>query len=252
MRIDLSNTSVLVTGASRGIGAAVARAMGKAGARVALQYRDQQQQAAALAQQIGASAELFRADLSQAQQCAALWDAVTARFGRVNTLVNNAGVAISSPLEGAAADWLEGWETTMAVNLRAPAILCRLAIEHFRARGGGRIINISSRAAFRGDQPPYLAYAASKGGLVALTRSIARGFGKAGIVAFNVAPGFTRTDMAQGFLDQYGEDYATSDIALSRLTEPDDIAPFVVFLASGLGDHSTGCTIDVNAGSYVH
>ncbi|HEV2269696.1 MAG TPA: SDR family oxidoreductase [Steroidobacteraceae bacterium] len=252
MQIDLSNTSVLVTGASRGIGAAVARAMGKAGARVAIHCRDQRQQAAALAQEIGASAEVFQADLSQAEECTALWHAVTARFGHVSTLVNNAGVAISSALEGATADWLRGWETTMAVNLRAPAILSRLAIEHFRARGGGRIINISSRAAFRGDQPPYLAYAASKAGLVALTRSIARGFGKTGIVAFNVAPGFTRTDMAQGFLDQYGEDYATSDIALQRLTEPDDVAPFVVFLASGLGDHSTGCTIDVNAGSYVH
>src|SRR5215469_6785373 len=252
MRIDLSNTSVLVTGASRGIGAAVARAMGKAGARVAIHYRDRRQQAAALAQQIGASAEIFQADLSKAEQCAALWSAVMTRFGQVNTLVNNAGVAISSPLEGPTADWLEGWEATMAVNLRAPAILSRLAIEHFRASGGGRIINISSRAAFRGDQPPYLAYAASKAGLVALTRSIARGFGKAGILAFNVAPGFTRTEMAQGFLDQYGEDYATNDIALQRLTEPDDIAPFVAFLASGLGEHSTGCTIDVNAGSYVH
>jgi 3-oxoacyl-[acyl-carrier protein] reductase len=252
VEIDLSNTSALVTGASRGIGAAVASAMGKAGAKIAIHYRDQRERATALAEQIGASAEVFQADLSKAEECVALWQAVCARFGRVNTLVNNAGVAISSPLESATEDWLAGWDTTMAVNLRAPAILSRLAIEHFLEGGGGRIINISSRAAFRGDQPPYLAYAASKGGLVALTRSIARGFGKAGILAFNVAPGFTRTDMAQDFLDQYGEDYATSDIALQRLTEPDDVAPFVVFLASGLGDHSTGCTIDINAGSYVH
>ncbi len=252
MQIDLSNTSVLVTGASRGIGAAVARAMGNAGARVAIHYRDRREQASALAAQIGASAEVFQADLSRAEECTALWQAVVARFGRVSTLVNNAGVALSSALESATEDWLEGWDTTLAVNLRAPAILCRLAIGHFQTQGGGRIINISSRAAFRGDQPPYLAYAASKGGLVALTRSIARGFGKAGILAFNVAPGFTRTDMAQEFLDQYGEDYVAGDIALRRLTEPEDIAPFVVFLASGLGDHSTGCTIDVNAGSYVH
>lgn len=252
MRIDLGNTSVLVTGASRGIGAAVARAMGKAGARVAIHYRAQRQQATALAQEIGAAAEVFQADLSRVEECTALWDAVSTRFGRIDTLVNNAGIAISSPMESATGDWLQGWEATMAVNLRAPAVLSKLAIEHFRARGGGRIINISSRAAFRGDQPPYLAYAASKGGLVALTRSIARGFGKAGILAFNVAPGFTRTDMARDFLDEYGEDYVVGDIALRRLTEPDDVAPFVVFLASGLADHATGCTIDVNAGSYVH
>lgn len=252
MQIDLSNTGVLVTGASRGIGAAIASAMAKAGARVAIHYNDQRQKAEALAGQIGAGAEIFQADLSRAEECAALWNAVTARFGRVSTLVNNAGIAISSPLEGETGGWLGAWDTTMAVNLRAPAMLSKLAIGHFLGQGGGRIINISSRAAFRGDQPSYLAYAASKGGLVALTRSIARAFGKAGIVAFNVAPGFTRTEMAQDFIDQYGEDYASSDIALRRLTEPDDIAPFVVFLASGLADHSTGCTIDVNAGSYVH
>jgi 3-oxoacyl-[acyl-carrier protein] reductase len=252
MRIDLSGTSVLVTGGSRGIGAAVVRAMGQAGARVAIHYKSRRQQAIALAEQIGATAEVFQADLSRTEECAALWKDVVARFGRVSTLVNNAGIAISSPLERATRDWLQEWDDTMAVNLRAPAILSRLAIEHFTAQGGGRIINISSRAAFRGDQPPYLAYAASKAGLVALTRSIARGLGKAGILAFNVAPGFTRTEMAQPFLDEYGEQYVAGDIALKRLTEPDDIAPFVVFLASGLGDHSTGCTIDVNAGSYVH
>ena len=252
MHIDLSNTSVLVTGASRGIGAAVACAMGKAGAKVALHYRDQRERTTALAAQIGPGAEVFQADLSRVEECTALWKAVAARFGRVTTLVNNAGIAISSALDAATGPWVEGWDTTMAVNLRAPALLSKLAIEHFLQKGGGRIINISSRAAFRGDQPAYLAYAASKGGLVALTRSIARGFGKSGILAFNVAPGFTRTDMAKDFLDQYGEDYATNDIALQRLTEPDDIAPFVVFLASGLGDHATGCTIDINAGSYVH
>lgn len=252
MQIDLSNTSVLVTGASRGIGAAIARAMGGAGARVAIHYREQRERATALARQIGASAEVFQADLSQPEECTALWSQVAAHFGRVDTLVNNAGIAISSPLDGASQDWLAKWDATMAVNLRAPSLLTKLAIAHFQQKGGGRIINISSRAAFRGDQPAYLAYAASKGGLVALTRSIARGFGKAGILAFNVAPGFTRTEMAQDFLDQYGEDFATNDIALQRLTEPDDIAPLVVFLASGLADHSTGCTIDVNAGSYVH
>ncbi len=252
MQIDLTNTNVLVTGASRGIGAAIARAMGSAGARVAVHYRDQRARALTLAAQVGHGSEAFQADLADSTACAALWHDVMSRFGRIHTLINNAGIAVSSPLEGDLAGWAAGWDATMAVNLRAPAMLTKLAIEHFVGLGGGRIINISSRAAFRGDQPSYLAYAASKAGLVALTRSVARGFGKGGVLAFNVAPGFTRTDMARDFIERYGEDHASGDIALTRLTTPDDVAPIVVFLASGLADHATGCTIDVNAGSYVH
>jgi 3-oxoacyl-[acyl-carrier protein] reductase len=251
MNIDLTGKNVLVTGASRGIGAAIARCMGNAGARVALHYRRERDAAAALAHEIGRGAESFAADLQSPSECQRLWGAVLQRFGHVDVLVNNAGIALSSPLDQSLEDWLEQWDETLAVNLRAVALLCRLAVAHLKERGGGRIINISSRAAFRGDQPDYLAYAASKGGLVALTRSIARYFGKAGITAFNVAPGFTRTEMAQAFFDQYGADYGTSDIALTRLTEPDDIAPTVAFLASGLADHATGSTIDLNAASYV-
>ena len=174
-----------------------------------------------------------------------------ARFGTVHALVNNAGVAIGSPLTGTTEDWLADWNQTLAVNLTAAGLLCRAALAHFQKQHNGRIVNIASRAAFRGDAPDYLAYAASKGGMVALSRSIARGFGKQGIKAFVLAPGFTRTEMAQLFIDQYGEQIATSDIALERLTEPDDIAPTVVFLLSGLADHATGTSIDLNAGSYV-
>ncbi|MGB5303332.1 MAG: SDR family oxidoreductase, partial [Gemmatimonadota bacterium] len=148
--------------------------------------------------------------------------------------------------------WREDWDLTMAVNLRAVELLSRLAIDHFQQHDGGRIINIASRAAFRGDTPEYMTYAASKGGVVALTRSMARGFGKAGICAFVVAPGFVRTEMAQEVIDEHGEERVTGDLALDRLTEPADVAPLVVLLASGLADHATGGTFDVNAGSYVH
>ena len=251
MKIDLSGKTALVTGGSRGIGAAIVRRMAEAGARVAIHYGRNREAAEVLAREMGAGAQAFGADLERSDSCGKLWRDVVARFGRVDILVNNAGVAVSAPLEQDEADWLAAWDKTMAVNLTAAGLLCREALAHFGETGEGRIVNIASRAAFRGDQPAYFAYAASKGGLVALTRSIARGFGKAGVTAFTVAPGFTRTEMAQDFIDQYGEDYAISDLALGRLTEPDDVAPTVVFLASGLADHATGATIDINAASYV-
>jgi NAD(P)-dependent dehydrogenase (short-subunit alcohol dehydrogenase family) len=251
MSIDFEGRAVLVTGASRGIGAAIARAFAGAGARVGVHYGRNRAAAEALARELGGGAEVFQADLARSEDCGRLWAEAVERFGRIEALINNAGVAIRARLDATTPVWLEAWDATMAVNLRATALLSRSAIAHFEAHGGGRIVNIASRAAFRGDTPDYLAYASSKAGMVALTRSIARGFGPKGIMAFTVAPGFTRTEMAQDFIDLYGEEIASGDIALSRLTEPEDIAPTVVFLASGLADHATGSTIDINAGSYV-
>jgi 3-oxoacyl-[acyl-carrier protein] reductase len=252
MQLDLTGKNILVTGASRGIGKAIAEALAKSGARVAVHYNANKEEAETLASQMGGGSQAFGADLGTGQGPLDLWKAVEASFGSVDVLVNNAGVAISSDIAKDDIEWLHDWGHTMMVNLNASALLCKKAIAHFQQRGGGRIISISSRAAFRGDTADYMAYAASKGGMVALSRSIARAFGKQGIKAFTVAPGFTRTDMAQDFMDQYGEDYALNDIALNQLTEPADIAPTIVFLASGLADHATGCTIDINAGSYVH
>jgi NAD(P)-dependent dehydrogenase (short-subunit alcohol dehydrogenase family) len=140
----------------------------------------------------------------------------------------------------------------MDINTRASAILIRSAIPHFKQHGGGKIINIASRAAFRGDTEEYLAYAASKGAMVSLSRSVARAYGKDNITSFVIAPGFVRTDMAQDAIDAYGEDYVVGGLALNKLTEPKDVAPMVVLLASGLADHATGTSIDINAASYVH
>ncbi|MDB6091938.1 MAG: 3-oxoacyl-[acyl-carrier protein] reductase [Gammaproteobacteria bacterium] len=251
MEISLAGQTALVTGASRGIGAAIARRLGASGARVAIHYGQGREAAESLARQIGQGACAFGADLAEPGACASLWADVESHYGAIHALVNNAGIAVKSALSATTDAWLADWNRTLAVNLTATGLLSRAGLAHFQKQGGGRIVNIASRAAFRGDQPDYLAYAASKGGMIALTRSIARGFGKAGIKAFIVAPGFTRTEMAQAFIDQYGEDYATSDIALDRLTEPDDIAPTVAFLLSGLADHATGTTIDLNAASYV-
>ena len=127
----------------------------------------------------------------------------------------------------------------------------RLAIKQFQQTSGGRIINISSRAAFRGDTGDYLAYAASKGGMISLTKTIARSFGKDNIKAFSIAPGFVRTPMAQGYIDKFGEKDILNEISLPKLTEVEDVAPLITFMASGKMDHATGCTIDINAGSYM-
>lgn len=251
MNINLSGQAILVTGASRGIGKAVAEALGAAGARVAVHYNRNAEPAIALAASLGNGSQAFQADLEQPEACSGLMAAVIASFGKVDCLINNAGIAEMSPLE-AETDWIASWQRTMAVNLTAVGILSRAALMHFRERKSGRFIHISSRAAFRGDTPEYLAYASSKGGLVALSRSLARYFGKEGIVSFLLAPGFVRTDMAQDFVDEYGEEYVLNDLALNKLTEPADLAPMCVLLASGLSDHATGCTIDINAGSYVH
>ena len=127
----------------------------------------------------------------------------------------------------------------------------KVFIDQAKAQQNGRIVMISSRAAFRGDTTDYLAYAASKGALVSLTRSIARHYGKEGIKAFLIAPGFTKTDMANEILSVYGEDFALKDIALKELARPEDMAPMVTLLCSGLADHATGTSIDINSGSYV-
>lgn len=252
MHIDLKGRVVLVTGASRGIGRALAEGLAVSGATVAAHFNSGSREAESLVDSLGNDSAAFQADLADTESCERLFKSVVATYGRLDVLVNNAGVALEIPLECSTESWVRDWDRTIAVNLRAVELLSRLAIVHFQERGGGRIVNVASRAAFRGDIPEYMAYAASKGGVVALTRSIARAFGRDGICAFVIAPGWVRTQMAQDFIDEYGEEAATADLALDRMTEPADLAPLVVLLAGGLADHATGGTFDVNAGSYVH
>ncbi len=252
MHIDLTGKTILVTGASRGIGRSLAEGLAGAGATVAAHFNQSRAATETLVETLGHDARAFQADLAEPASCEHLFDTVVETYGRLDVLVNNAGIALKMPFDMATDEWQRGWDLTMAVNLRAVDLLSRLAVRHFLQHDGGRIINVASRAAFRGDRPEYMTYAASKGGVVALTRSIARAFGKAGICAFVLAPGFVRTEMAQEFIDECGEDHVADELALDRLTEPADLTPLVVLLASGLADHATGSTFDVNAGSYVH
>jgi len=250
MQINLKGQRILVTGASRGIGHSIVRQLIGAGAVVAVHYNNAKNAATELAA-TGEGSIAIGADLSVDRDRAELIDRVVDALGGIDCLVNNAGIALSSPIDEPLDDWAEKWSRTQDVNLLAAAVLSREAINVFRRTGGGRLIFVASRAAFRGDTIDYLAYAASKGGMVSLSRSIARGFGKDGVKSFVVAPGFVRTEMAEDFIRQYGDEIAMRDIALDRLTEPGDVAPIVAFLASGMADHATGTSIDVNAASYV-
>jgi NAD(P)-dependent dehydrogenase (short-subunit alcohol dehydrogenase family) len=215
-------------------------------------YRGREEEARAWAERIGRGATVFQADFSEAGSAGALWNEAIEVFGRIDGLVNNAGIARGVPIDVEEERWRRVWDDTMAVNLGAAAELSRRAVGHFTEEGGGRIVTIASRAAFRGDEPEYLAYAASKGGLVALMRSIARGFGEEGVRAFILAPGYTDTEMIEPFVERYGRAIAEGDAVLDRMTRPEDVAPMAAFLLSGAADHATGTTIDINAGSYIH
>lgn len=251
MNIDLTSKRILVTGASRGIGKAIAEQLVKSGAMVLAHYNHNPVKLEGLNKEELERVESIKADLGDAEETVRLFKQATSD-GNIDVIVNNAGVAIDSDPDGAIEDFIRDWQQTMTVNLQSVGILSTLAVNHFKEIGGGIIINISSRAAFRGDTRDYMAYATSKGGIVSLTRSIARAYGKQNIAAFIIAPGFVKTDMANEAIDLYGEEFVKNDIALPELTEPDDLAPLVTLLASGMANHATGGTFDVNAGSYVH
>ena len=167
-------------------------------------------------------------------------------------LINNAGIFIEAQFEDSDEDWMAKWDKTQQVNLRSMALISKWAINAWKERGvEGRIINIASRAGVRGDTGEYAAYAASKAGMIAFTKSIARSLGKDGITAYSIAPGFVNTDMAQGSIEVYGEDYLTKDLALDSIAPPEQIAEMVLLLASGKLTHATGQTFHIKSGSYL-
>lgn len=227
-------THILLTGASRGIGAAIAAAFSTPDVRLV-----------ALSSKHG--------DLADAETPARLWDNALARLdGRIDVLVNNAGVFEANPIDADDDAWMAGWERTMRINLTASADLCRRAVLHWQERGSsGRIVNIASRAAYRGDSPAHWHYAASKAGMVAMTKTIARGYAKDGILAFAICPGFTMTGMADDYLASRGGDKLLADIPLGRVAMPEEIAEMARWCALDAPSSMTGAVLDANGASYV-
>jgi 3-oxoacyl-[acyl-carrier protein] reductase len=227
-------THILLTGASRGIGAAIAAALATPDVRlIALSSAD--------------------GDLSDPGTPARLWaDALARLDGRIDVLINNAGVFEANPLDSHDAAWLAGWERTMRINLTASADLCRRAVLHWQQRAStGRIVNIASRAAYRGDSPAHWHYAASKAGMVAMTKTIARGYAKEGILAFAICPGFTMTGMAEDYLASRGGDKLLADIPLGRVAMPEEIGEMARWCALDAPPSMTGAVLDANGASYV-
>ncbi|HMS21157.1 SDR family NAD(P)-dependent oxidoreductase [uncultured Sphingorhabdus sp.] len=225
---------ILVTGGSRGIGAAIVDELGDDNVLI----------------HATSSAD---GDLSDPTVPSEIWhNALQEMGGRIDVLVNNAGVFEANPIDLSDIEWLDGWERTMAINLTASAQLCRLAILHWQALGQeGRIINVASRAAYRGDSPAHWHYAASKGGMVAMTKSIARGFAAQQIYAFAICPGFTMTGMAEDYLASRGGDKLLADIPLGRVAMPEEVATLVRFCALEAPPSMTGAILDINGASYV-
>jgi NAD(P)-dependent dehydrogenase (short-subunit alcohol dehydrogenase family) len=249
---NLTGKQILVTGASKGIGKAIARQLLRQGATVGLHYNSSPQGVEDLIGEFGAECAIpLQADLEDNQQTIALFHSALKEFPNMESVVLNAGIFPPHPISDSLDSWLKVWQKTMKVNLESAGILTRLCLEHFQKKDQGRLIYIGSRAALRGETEEYLAYAATKGGLSSLAKSVARSFGKYNIKAFVIAPGFIRTEMAMKAIAKIGEEKILDELALKKLTTPEDIAPVVALLCSGQLDHATGTTIDINAGSHI-
>jgi NAD(P)-dependent dehydrogenase (short-subunit alcohol dehydrogenase family) len=231
--------NILLTGASRGIGAATLQAFIDSGHQVA-------------GHSTRGGGGLIAGELSDPAATRAIWDKALDKLGgRIDVLVNNAGIYEGVADDASDDEWHAAWDRTLRINLEATADLCRLAVGHFRDHGGGRIVNVSSRAAFRGDSSQHWHYAASKAAIIGMTKTIARGYAADNILAFAVAPGFTVSEMTEEYLAGRGGAAIVADIPLGRVTSTDEVAEAIRWLAIDAPAASTGSVIDLNGASYV-
>jgi 3-oxoacyl-[acyl-carrier protein] reductase len=247
----VAERAVLVTGASRGIGRAVAQAFADQGDRVALHHRDSAAHAeAVLATLPGGGHTVVQADLADADAVRQMVEAAVAGLGGLDVLVNNAGIYLPHPItEVSYEQWQDAWRQTLAVNLTGAANVTWCAVQHMKLTGG-RIVNVTSRGAFRGE-PAHPAYGASKAGLNAFGQSLARALAPFGIAVSTVAPGFVDTDMAAGILNSGQGAEIRAQSPFNRVATPEEIAAAVVYLASDQAEWASGAILDLNGASYL-
>ncbi|HKI56603.1 MAG TPA: SDR family oxidoreductase [Trueperaceae bacterium] len=250
--MDFTNKRVLVTGGARGIGRAIARAFADRGARVAVGYRDNEAAAQETLRSLAGGGHVaLGGDLADAGTARRVVESAVEALGGLDVLVNCAGIGVHHPLDAVDYEaWQAAWQRILAVNLVAPANTSYVAARHMMAHGGGRIVNVGSRGAFRGE-PDQPAYGASKAGLHAMSQSLAQHLAPHGIGVGVVAPGFVETAMASSRLEGPGGDAIRAQSPLGRVARPEEVAHAVLFLASEEAFFSTGAIIDVNGASYL-
>ena len=249
--MTLQNQTILVTGATGAIGQAICASLAAEGARVVIHYGRNRAAAEALLDAIGGKGSCLPADLADPAAATALFDAAVQAEGRITGLVNNAGNRNEVPVTADLADWQAIWDREMRVNFLSAVDLSRAAILHFRQHGGGRIINMASRAGQRGYSSNAMAYGASKAALINLTKSVAQSHGAEGITAVALAPGWVRTEMAEAFIAQHGEAAALNGIPIGRMAAPQEIGELVAFTFRPSQASLNGAVLDVNGGSYM-
>jgi NAD(P)-dependent dehydrogenase (short-subunit alcohol dehydrogenase family) len=247
----LAGQTILVTGATGAIGQAICRCLAAEGARVVVHYGRNRGAAAELVASLGGKGSVVAADLAHPESATVLWEAAVAAEGRITGLVNNAGIRSEVSVDAPLAEWQAAWEREMRVNFLSAVDLTRAAILHFRAQGGGRIVNMASRAGQRGYASNAMGYGASKAALINLTKSVAQSHGHEGITALALAPGWVRTEMAEAFVAQHGEAAALAGIPIGRMASPEEIGELVAFCFRPSQASLNGAVLDVNGGSYL-
>lgn len=252
MEIEFKDKVILITGGSRGIGKSIAQKFAGSGGTVIINFNENRKEAEKTLDELnGSGHNAVRCDISDPTQVENMVNRIIDEYGKIDILVNNAGIYEEIDMDNAGYDeWREHWERTVSINLIGPANLTFKVVETMKVRGGGKVINITSRGAFRGE-PDAPAYGASKAGLNSFSQSMARALAPFNIYFFAIAPGYVETDMTTEILDSERGDAIRAQSPMNRVALPEEVAYTTLLLASGGTEFMTGTIVDINGASYL-